>query len=111
MCMRPTRTTNPCHTEKQKDLRIGLWGQSPIKIWWELYVPNVLTIKFSAFCTCGFCTILSDNKDYFLNSINHLILVMVKGSVLFEARNKTLNIIQTSFGFKPTQAFLVFLCL
>jgi hypothetical protein len=35
-----------------------------------------------------------------LNSVKHLIFVMVKYGVLFEVRTEFLNIIQTSFGFK-----------
>jgi hypothetical protein len=35
-----------------------------------------------------------------LNSINELIVVMVKCGVLFEVRTEFLNIIYTSFGFR-----------
>jgi hypothetical protein len=54
----------------------------------------------SAFCIYGFCMIFSVNSDNFLNSINQLIFLMVKYGVLFEVRTESLNIIQTSFGFK-----------
>jgi hypothetical protein len=37
--------------------------------------------------------ILNVNRDYFLNSINQLIFVMVKCGVLFEVRTEFLNII------------------
>jgi hypothetical protein len=36
---------------------------------------------------------LSVNSDYFLNTINQLIFVMVKCGVLFEVRTEFLNII------------------
>jgi hypothetical protein len=37
--------------------------------------------------------ILTANSDYFLNSVNYLIFVMVSCGVLFEVRTKFLNII------------------
>jgi hypothetical protein len=37
--------------------------------------------------------VLTLNSDYFLNSINQLILIMVKRGVLFEVWSKVLNII------------------
>jgi hypothetical protein len=37
---------------------------------------------------------------YSLNSVNHLIFVMVKCDVLFEVRTEFLNNIYTRFGFK-----------
>jgi hypothetical protein len=43
--------------------------------------------------------LLNVNGDYFLlNSINQLVLEMVKCGVLFEARTKLLSIIWTSFS-------------
>jgi hypothetical protein len=48
----------------------------------------------------GFCTVLTVNRDYFLNSINKLIFVMVKSCVFFAVRTEFLNIILSIFGFK-----------
>jgi hypothetical protein len=45
-----------------------------------------------------------------LNSVNKLMVVMVKCGVLFGARTEFLSTIWTRFGFK-SQVFLVFLCL
>jgi hypothetical protein len=42
--------------------------------------------------------ILSINSDYFQNSVNQLIFVMVKCSVFFEVGTEFLNIMETSFG-------------
>jgi hypothetical protein len=43
---------------------------------------------------------LSSTRLLNLNTVNQLIVVMVKYGVLFEVRTGFLNIIQTSFGFK-----------
>jgi hypothetical protein len=50
--------------------------------------------------------IFSVNSDNFLNRINQLIFLMVKYGVLFEVRTESLNIIQTSFGFKGLNIYL-----
>jgi hypothetical protein len=44
--------------------------------------------------------VLTVNGDYFLNSINQLIVVMVKCGVLFEVRAKFLSTIKMSVGFR-----------
>jgi hypothetical protein len=61
--------------------------------------PVAPRIYFFTFCIYGFHMILSVNRDYFLNSIKQLI-VMLKCCVLFEGRAEFLNIIQTGFGSK-----------
>jgi hypothetical protein len=62
--------------------------------------PAALTVNNSAFCIDGFRMIFDVNSDYFLNSVNQLIFVMVKCCVFFAVRAEFLNIILTSFGFK-----------
>jgi hypothetical protein len=49
--------------------------------------------------------VLTANSDYFLNSINQFIFVMVKCGVVFEVRTEFLNNIETSFVFKGLRAF------
>jgi hypothetical protein len=49
---------------------------------------------------CMGCVWFSVDSDTSLNSVNHLIFVMVKWCVLFEVRTELLNNIYTSFGFK-----------
>jgi hypothetical protein len=56
------------------------------------YVPATLNISHSAFCIYGFFKLLGLNCDYFLNSINWLIFLMVN-CVLFEVRTEFFNII------------------
>jgi hypothetical protein len=63
-------------------------------------LPAATTISYSAFCIYGSYMIPSLNGDYFLNSINQLIFVMVKCCVLLEVRTECLNIIKTRVGFK-----------
>jgi hypothetical protein len=43
--------------------------------------------------------VLSVNADYFLDSVNQLISVMVKG-FFFAVRTELLNFVQTTFGLK-----------
>jgi hypothetical protein len=60
-------------------------------------VPSIVTICNVIFCVYGVCVLLTVNREYFLKP--HLIFVMVKCCVLFEARTEFLNITQTSaFG-------------
>jgi hypothetical protein len=59
-----------------------------------------MTISYSTFCIYGSCMIPGLNGDYFLNSINQLIFLMVKCCVLFEVRTEFLNIIKARIGFK-----------
>jgi hypothetical protein len=50
-----------------------------------------LKITHSVFCIHEFCMILSVDRNISLNSVNQLIVVMVKCSVLFEVRTGFLN--------------------
>jgi hypothetical protein len=51
------------------------------------YIPQLsLTNCNTIFYICGLCMVLTVNSDYFLNSINQLILLMVRYGVLFEVR-------------------------
>jgi hypothetical protein len=51
------------------------------------------SINNSSFCIYGFHMILTANSDYFLESVNQLIFVMVKCGVFFAVRTEFLNII------------------
>jgi hypothetical protein len=61
---------------------------NPLKPSGTLYEPPALTIGISAFCIYGFRMILSVNRDYYLNSINQLIFVMVKCGIFFAVRTE-----------------------
>jgi hypothetical protein len=49
-----------------------------------------------------FCMVLT------VNNINKLIFVMEKCDVLFEVRNKSLNIIYTNFGFEGLTSYIFY---
>jgi hypothetical protein len=48
--------------------------------------------------------ILTINSDYFLNSVNQLIFVMVKCGVFFAVRTEFLNVILMNFVFQRVKA-------
>jgi hypothetical protein len=56
-------------------------------------VPPASTISKSAFCIYGIHMILTVNRGINLNSINHLIFVMLKCRVFFVVRTEFLNIV------------------
>jgi hypothetical protein len=58
-------------------------------------IIGVLTINNSSFCMYGLLMILSINRNISLNSINQMIIVMVKLGVFFAAWTEFLNIMQS----------------
>jgi hypothetical protein len=57
----------------------------------NLLKPSGNYICYGAFCIDGSYTLLTSTANISLNSINHLIFVMVKCGVLFEVRTEFLN--------------------
>jgi hypothetical protein len=59
---------------------------------------HLLYKSMMLYFVCGFRMIFSVNRDYFLNSVNQLIFVMVKCGVLFAVRTEFLNIMGVKLG-------------